>query len=116
MQLPSIKPEQFYVVMATHESGAFIHVAKDRSKAMGELYVSDSSGSQFSLSLPNHLYKVVDLGFIRYTVDDFYEVPSMRGVYITTQVVQGEQCNADDTIVMLSLSSPQCTLCRVEIV
>ena len=55
VQLPSVKPEQFYVVMATHESGAFIHVAAEPDKPSGALYVSDSSGSRYTLSLKNHL-------------------------------------------------------------
>ena len=55
VQLPSVKPEQFYVVMATHESGAFIHVAAEPKKPSGDLYVSDSSGSRYTLSLTNHL-------------------------------------------------------------
>ena len=55
VQLPSLKPEQFYVVMATHESGAFIHVTLNISQSSGALYVSDSSGSRYSLSLANHM-------------------------------------------------------------
>lgn len=87
VQLPSLKPEQYYVIMATHESGAFIHVARDTNVQYGDLYVSDSSGSRFARSLTNHLYKVVNLPFgIHYAIDDFYEVKSSRGVYITTSV------------------------------
>ena len=55
---PLSLPLQFYVIMATHEAGAFIHVSLQRSKAAGGLYVSDSSGTRFSLSLSNHFYKV----------------------------------------------------------
>ncbi|CAI7994086.1 Sortilin [Geodia barretti] len=88
VQLPSVTPEQFYVIMATHEAGAFIHVSLNQSSGSGGLYVSDSSATRFSLSLSNHFYKVFSLKEIewRYPVDDFYEVKSMRGVYVTTAV------------------------------
>ena len=60
VQLPSLRPEQFYVVMATHETGAFIHVAKNATQSYGELYVSDSTGSRYSLSLDRHMVRVSD--------------------------------------------------------
>lgn len=52
----------------------------------GNLYVSDSTGSRFTLSLSNHLYEVHYHPMGHYTVHDFYEVSSARGVYITTTV------------------------------
>lgn len=95
--------------MATHESGAFIHVYQGSGESeftclcvchciwvtifvdgvSGNLYVSDSSGSQFTLSLSNHLYQVFNHPMGHYSVYDFYEVVSMRGVYITTAVDPG---------------------------
>jgi sortilin len=92
VQLPSVTPEQFYVIMATHEAGAFIHVSLQSTRATGSLYVSDSSGTRYSLSLSNHFYKVYYVYIkgtaYRFSVDDFYEVQSMRGVYITTAVTE----------------------------
>lgn len=101
VQLPSVTPEQFYVIMATHEAGAFIHVSLRSTQGYGGLYVSDSSGTRFSLSLSNHFYKVFYIEAIqwRYTVDDFYEVQSMRGVYITTAVPSGGGDSAHVTMI-----------------
>ena len=103
---------QFYVVMATHEMGAFIHVYDGESKfpqtslvsahckfsvyclvftdtKYGKLYVSDSSGSRFTLSLNSHLYDIHYHMMGHYSVHDFYEVTSARGVYITSSVDDG---------------------------
>lgn len=71
----------------------------------GNLYASDSTGSRFTLSLTNHLvglwghvltvisiylqYQVFRHPMGHYSVYDFYEVLSMRGVYITTVVEPG---------------------------
>ena len=134
--------------MATHETGAFIHVYDGSGMLIvwvvcehicmfidvvladstaGNLYVSDSSGSKFGLSLSNHLvgylqthqppslrinthththtpthlsphahahahiqFKVQEYPLGHYSVHDFYEVKSMRGVYITTTVLKGK--------------------------
>ena len=35
-------------------------------------------------------YKLVHFGFTHFSINDFYEVQSMRGVYITTTVADGE--------------------------
>ena len=43
------------------------------------------SSSSFPLQ-----YKLVHFGFTHFSVNDFYEVQSMRGVYITTTVANGE--------------------------
>ncbi len=88
--------------MATHESGAFIHISTtDNDK--GTLYVSDSNGVRFIVSLQNHLVNVmiakvvyniiIAFQFKRIAIfgssisfNDFYEVDSLRGVYITVNV------------------------------
>ncbi|XP_064400259.1 sortilin-like [Halichondria panicea] len=90
VQLPSLKNQQFYAVMATHETGAFIHVYDGTDSTAGNLYVSDSSGSKFGLSLTDHLFKVQEYPLGHYSVHDFYEVKSTRGVYITTTVKKGD--------------------------
>lgn len=96
--------------MATHETGAFIHVFDGDSKWIaksaviiqftfvpsadtkyGRLYVSDSTGSRFTLSLSTHLYEVHFHPMGHYSVHDFYEVSSARGVFITTSVDSGKQ-------------------------
>ena len=56
----------------------------------GKLYVSDSSGSRFTLSLSTHLYEVHYHPMGHYSVHDFYEVSSVRGAYITTSVDRGK--------------------------
>lgn len=56
----------------------------------GKLYVSDSSGSRFTLSLSSHLYEVHYHPMGHYSVHDFYEVKSARGVYITSSVDNGK--------------------------
>lgn len=87
VQLPSLKPQELFVVMATHEAGAFIHVSDNAGVPYGRLFMSDSSGARFSLSMDNHLYHVMDSGVAMMSVDDFYEVKSARGVYISTAVI-----------------------------
>lgn len=89
--------------MATHEMGAFIHVFDGERKSFlwhfskvsfqnysdtkyGKLYVSDSSGSRFTLSLSYHLYDVHYHPMGHYSVHDFYEIKSARGVYVTSSV------------------------------
>lgn len=103
-QLPSLMDTETYVVMGTHESGAFIHVqmdTQDVANSRGKLYVSDSSGSRFSLSLNNHLFTVVQFYFTSYAVYDFLEVASMRGVYVTTVVVGDD----DSHVTMITYDS-----------
>eukprot|EP00731_Ephydatia_muelleri_P003787 Em0001g3787a len=86
VQLPSLKPQELFVVMATHEAGAFIHVSDNAGVSFGRFYMSDSSGARFSLSLDNHLvspmfitdtpppppqYHVMDSDVGVMSVDDF---------------------------------------------
>ena len=44
--------------MATHESGAFIHISTTENDR-GTLYVSDNSGVRFIVSLENHLVNIM---------------------------------------------------------
>ncbi|XP_003384999.1 PREDICTED: sortilin-like [Amphimedon queenslandica] len=90
VQLPAAEWEDFVSVMATHETGAFIHISKAKDKEKGQLFVSDKSGAIFTLSLDNHMLQRVSIAYVSILAfDDFYEVKSMRGVYISTVVESG---------------------------
>lgn len=86
VQLPAAHWEDHVQIMATHETGAFIHYSTGKDKEKGNLYVSDAGGARFSLSLENHLFKRYTILDRTLSFNDFYEVKSMRGVYITTNV------------------------------
>lgn len=82
-RLPALKWYESFVVMTTHEVGAFIHINSNSSSGKGTLYTSDSTGEYYTVSLKNHLY--VKRNYLR-VVHDFYEVQSARGVYVTSVV------------------------------
>jgi sortilin len=84
VQLPAAKWEDYVEVLGTHEMGAFFHISKANDNLKGQLFVSDKSGIVFTLSLDNHLYHRYNGWRTSLYVNDFYEVKSMRGVYITS--------------------------------
>ena len=69
--IPEVSAEQFYTVIAITESYAMLHLGNTSSPS-GQLYISDSKFTSYTLSLNNHYSK------------SFYQVQSIRGVYIAS--------------------------------
>jgi hypothetical protein len=87
VHIPAIKPADSYVVMGSHEAGAFIHLkirpGPFKCSNNGSLHTSDGAASFFSLSLKNHLYYSCYLVY-----HDFIEIRSTPGVYVTSVVTK----------------------------
>ncbi|XP_053562736.1 sortilin [Bombina bombina] len=77
-QLPSVKYEQFYSVLAASDDMVFIHVDDEGDTGCGTIYTSDDRGIVYSKSLERHLYTMTG------GETDFTNVTSLNGVYITS--------------------------------
>ncbi|KAM4700528.1 sortilin [Discoglossus pictus] len=77
-QLPSVKYEQFYSVLAANDDLVFIHVDEEGDTGYGTIYTSDDRGIVYSKSLEKHLYTATGGD------TDFTNVTSLRGVFITS--------------------------------
>ncbi|KAI6660449.1 Sortilin-like [Oopsacas minuta] len=69
--IPEVTPEQYYDIIAVTDSYVMLHLGNS-SSVSGQLFISDSKFTSYSLSLNNHLSQ------------SFYQVQSMRGVYIAS--------------------------------
>ena len=78
-RIPSAAPEQTYHVMAVTHSYAMLHFGNASSS--GQLYISDSKFTSYTLSLHDCL------------LQGFYQVQSMRGVYIASVSVPDKISN-----------------------
>ena len=69
--IPKVSAEQFYEVIAITESYAMLHLGNN-SYSSGQLFISDSKFTSYTLSLNDHYSQ------------SFYQVQSIRGVYIAS--------------------------------
>eukprot|EP00062_Callorhinchus_milii_P009870 gi/632954345/ref/XP_007892909.1/ PREDICTED: sortilin-like [Callorhinchus milii] len=76
-QLPPVSHEQFYSILGADNEMIFMHVDEPGNTGFGTIYTSDDRGILFSKSLERHLF--VDSS----GANDFTNVTSLRGVYIT---------------------------------
>eukprot|EP00123_Amoebidium_parasiticum_P001384 comp12455_c0_seq1/m.7385 comp12455_c0_seq1/g.7385 ORF comp12455_c0_seq1/g.7385 comp12455_c0_seq1/m.7385 type:complete len:879 (-) comp12455_c0_seq1:664-3300(-) len=91
------KQEKGYQILDASEGSVFINVDNDdwekaHSFHTGNLYVSDKSGTYYTLSLKDHL-------FLQSVRSDFHKVSSMVGTYITNQLVQSEGIQEFRTVI-----------------
>uniref|UniRef100_A0A8C4X6D0 Sortilin-like n=1 Tax=Erpetoichthys calabaricus TaxID=27687 RepID=A0A8C4X6D0_ERPCA len=83
-QLPSATEEQFYSVLQADEEMIFMHVDDEGDSDFGTIYTSDDRGLLYSKSLERHM-------FGRNGKNDFTNVTSLRGVYLTNVVDEDEK-------------------------
>ena len=69
--IPEVSTEQFYQVIAITENYAMLHLGNALSLS-GQLFISDSKFTSYTLSLSDHYSQ------------SFYQVQSIRGVYIAS--------------------------------
>lgn len=77
-QLPPVGHEQFYSILAANDEMVFMHVDEPGDTGFGTIYVSDNRGMVYSKSLERHLYTATGGD------NDFTNVTSLRGVYMTS--------------------------------
>ncbi|XP_008316698.1 sortilin 1b [Cynoglossus semilaevis] len=83
-QLPPVGHEQFYSILAANDEMVFMHVDEPGDTGFGTIYVSDDRGTVYSKSLERHLYTTTGGD------TDFTNVTSLRGVYITSILGEGD--------------------------
>ena len=69
--IPEVSLEQYYEISVVTDSYAMLHLG-NTSSASGQLFVSDSKFTSYTLSLNDHISQ------------SFYQVKSIRGVYIAS--------------------------------
>ncbi|KAF4072320.1 hypothetical protein AMELA_G00261690 [Ameiurus melas] len=89
-QLPPVGHEQFYSILAANDEMVFMHVDEPGDSGFGTIYVSDDRGMVYSKSLERHLYTATGGD------NDFTNVTSLRGVYVTSVLAED---NAVQTVV-----------------
>ncbi|GLD45970.1 sortilin-like protein [Lates japonicus] len=83
-QLPPVGHEQFYSILAANDEMVFMHVDEPGDTGFGTIYVSDDRGTVYSKSLERHLYTTTGGD------TDFTNVTSLRGVFITSVLAEGD--------------------------
>ncbi|RXM92072.1 Sortilin [Acipenser ruthenus] len=83
-QLPPVGHEQFYSILAANDDMVFMHVDEPGDTGFGTIFVSDDRGIVYSKSLERHLYTMTSGD------TDFTNVTSLRGVYMTSVLAEGE--------------------------
>ncbi|KAG7332459.1 hypothetical protein KOW79_004293 [Hemibagrus wyckioides] len=81
-QLPPVGHEQFYSILAANDEMVFMHVDEPGDTGFGTIYVSDDRGMVYSKSLERHLYTSTGGD------NDFTNVTSLRGVFITSVLAE----------------------------
>jgi len=76
----NLKPHSFHI-LDTSESTVFLLVTHGISSPFGDLYVSDSSGTQFSLSLKNLIKDTIHGA-------DFTKISGIEGIYIANALTE----------------------------
>ncbi|ESN91848.1 hypothetical protein HELRODRAFT_116302 [Helobdella robusta] len=84
VRLPGIDNDQFFSILDSRDGQMFIHIDDPGDTGRGTLYVSDTTGLVFSAVLRQHLFPNFE------DVTDFYRVLSMKGVYITNQIMRDD--------------------------
>nr|XP_005998684.1 PREDICTED: sortilin-like [Latimeria chalumnae] len=79
-QLPPVTHEQFYSILAADDDMIFMHVDEQGDAGFGTIYISDDRGVLYSESLNHHLFGASN------GANDFTNVTSLRGVYITNVI------------------------------
>ncbi|XP_035015693.1 sortilin 1b [Hippoglossus stenolepis] len=83
-QLPPVGHEQFYSILAANDEMVFMHVDEPGDTGFGTIYVSDDRGTVYSKSLERHLYTTTGGD------TDFTNVTSLRGVFVTSVLAEGD--------------------------
>nr|XP_019944759.1 PREDICTED: sortilin-like [Paralichthys olivaceus] len=83
-QLPPVGHEQFYSILAANDEMVFMHVDEPGDTGFGTIYVSDDRGTVYSKSLERHLYTKTGGD------TDFTKITSLRGVYVTSVLAEGD--------------------------
>uniref|UniRef100_UPI00358DE0EF sortilin n=1 Tax=Myxine glutinosa TaxID=7769 RepID=UPI00358DE0EF len=81
-QLPLVEKNQFYSVLMADNSMIFMHVDAQGDEENGTVYTSDNRGAIFSKSMEHHYFPS------NKHTSDFAKVNSLRGVYLSSQVMQ----------------------------
>ncbi|XP_055883835.1 sortilin-like [Biomphalaria glabrata] len=84
-QLPTLTGDRFFSVLDMSEGMIFMHVDNPGDTGHGVLYTSAADGIVYSESLRNHLFPNYN------TVHDFYKIESIRGVYLASQMHEGDK-------------------------
>ncbi|XP_065066898.1 sortilin-like [Rhopilema esculentum] len=87
VHVPEVTPERFYAILDMSEGQIFLHVDEPSDTGKGTLFVSDADGIMYSQSLENHFYT-------NDGITDFFRVESMRGVFLTHQLQEGNTLNS----------------------
>uniref|UniRef100_A0A8C4Q6M6 Sortilin 1a n=1 Tax=Eptatretus burgeri TaxID=7764 RepID=A0A8C4Q6M6_EPTBU len=108
-QLPLVEKDQFYSVLMADNSMIFMHVDAEGDAENGTVYASDDRGAIFSKSMEHHYFPS------NKRTSDFTKVNSLRGVYLSSQVLQDGNVKTvityDQGGVWQSLPKPQNVEC-----